>query len=60
MAGEWDKAEGEMKEKAGGVMGDESMKREGQAQEVEGEAEEKMDEAKDKAGEMMEEGRERM
>ena len=60
MAGEWDKAEGEMKEKAGGMMGDESTKREGQAQGMEGEGEEKMDDAKEKAGDMMEEGRERI
>jgi uncharacterized protein YjbJ (UPF0337 family) len=60
MAGEWDKAEGEMKEKAGGMMDDESTKREGQAQGMEGEGEEKMDDAKEKAGDMMEEGRERI
>ena len=60
MAGEWDKAEGEMKEQAGGLTGDESMEREGQGQEMMGEGEEKMDEAKEKAGDVMEEGRERM
>jgi uncharacterized protein YjbJ (UPF0337 family) len=60
MAGEWDKAEGEMKEQGGKLTGDESMEREGQGQEMMGEGEEKMDEAKEKAGDMMEEGRERM
>jgi len=60
MAGEWDKAEGEMKEQAGGLTGDDSTEREGQAQEKMGEGEEKMDDAKEKAGDMMEEGRERI
>ena len=60
VAGEWDKAEGEIKEQAGGLTDDESMKREGQAQELKGEGEEKMDEAKEKAGDMMQEGRERI
>ncbi len=60
MAGEWDKAEGEMKEQAGGLTGDESTKREGQGQEMMGEGEEKADEAKEKAGDVMEEGRERI
>ena len=60
MAGEWDKAEGEMKEQAGGVTGDDSTEGEGKAQEMMGEGEEKMDEAKEKAGDVMEEGRERI
>jgi uncharacterized protein YjbJ (UPF0337 family) len=60
VAGEWDKAEGEIKEQAGGLTGDESLKRKGQAQEMMGEGEEKLDEAKQRADEMMEEGRERI
>ena len=60
MAGEWDKAEGELKEQAGGLTGDESMEREGEAQEMMGEGQEKLDEAKEKGEDMMEEGRERL
>jgi uncharacterized protein YjbJ (UPF0337 family) len=60
VAGEWDKAEGEVKEQAGGLTGDESMEREGEAQEMMGEGQEKLDEAKEKGEDMMEEGRERL
>ncbi len=60
MAGEWDKAEGEMKEQAGGVTGDESTEHEGKTDEMMGEGKEKMDDAKEKAGDVMEEGRERI
>jgi uncharacterized protein YjbJ (UPF0337 family) len=60
VAGEWDKAEGELKEQAGGLTGDESMEREGEAQEMMGEGQEKLDEAKEKGEDMMEEGRERL
>ena len=58
MAGEWDKAEGEIKEQAGGLTGDESMEREGQAQEKWGEGQEKVGEAKEEGEELMEEGKE--
>ena len=60
MAGEWDQAEGELKEQAGGLTGDESTEREGQAQEMTGEGEEKLGDAKDEAGDMIDEGRERI
>ena len=47
MAGEWDKVEGEVKEKAGDVTGDRSGKAEGKAQNAWGEVQDRADEAKE-------------
>ncbi len=44
----WDKVEGEAKEKVGDLTDDESMQKEGKAQEALGDVKEKADEAKDK------------
>ena len=47
MAGEWDKVEGEVKEKAGDMTGDRSDEAEGKAQEGWGEVQDRADEAKE-------------
>ncbi len=60
MAGEWDQAEGELKEQAGGLTGDESTEREGQAQETWGEGQEKAGEVTEEGEDLMDEGRERI
>jgi uncharacterized protein YjbJ (UPF0337 family) len=49
----WDQVEGEVKEKAGEVTGDESMEREGEAQETWGDV-------KEKAGDVEDEIRDRL
>jgi uncharacterized protein YjbJ (UPF0337 family) len=46
----WDEAEGEVKEQAGRVTGDQDAENEGRAQETWGDAKDKADDAKDKAG----------
>ena len=45
----WDQVEGEAKEKLGDVTGDESMEREGEAQETWGDAKDKAGDAWDEA-----------
>jgi uncharacterized protein YjbJ (UPF0337 family) len=45
--GNWDQVEGEVKEKAGELTDDESMEREGQAQETWGDVKEKASDAED-------------
>jgi uncharacterized protein YjbJ (UPF0337 family) len=47
----WDQAEGEAKEKVGELTGDESLQKEGKAQEALGDVREKADEAKEKVEE---------
>jgi uncharacterized protein YjbJ (UPF0337 family) len=51
--GNWDQVEGEVKEKAGELTDDESMEREGQAQETWGDV-------KEKAGDVEDEVRDRL
>jgi uncharacterized protein YjbJ (UPF0337 family) len=50
----WDQVEGGAKEKVGGLTGDESLEREGQAQEKMGDVKEKADEGKEKAEDVKE------
>jgi uncharacterized protein YjbJ (UPF0337 family) len=45
--GNWDQVEGEVKEKAGEVTDDESLEREGQAQETWGDVKEKASDVED-------------
>lgn len=60
---DWDEVEGKAKEVGGDVTGDESMKREGQAQEAWGSAKDDtgdaLDEAKDKAGDAVDDVKDR-
>jgi uncharacterized protein YjbJ (UPF0337 family) len=54
LKGTAEKAKGKMKRKAGDIMGDEQMEREGRAEEATGELREEAGEAKRKTGEAVE------
>jgi uncharacterized protein YjbJ (UPF0337 family) len=49
----WDKVEGEAKEQAGKLTGDDDMEKEGRAQEAWGDVKEKADDAKDEIDERL-------